>query len=104
MRLDLDLSRPPVLRLRAGDTEWHHALTKRHAEIFALLHSADPDGLSAKALSLALFGDAEHLVTVRAEVSRLRRLHGALVDTQPYRLADVVELTVHPAPGRPSEA
>ncbi|MEU5850371.1 hypothetical protein [Saccharopolyspora shandongensis] len=49
----------------------------------------------------ALFGDTEHLVTVRAEVSRLRRLHGTLVETRPYRLADGVRLAVHRAPGPP---
>ncbi|MEV6232318.1 transcriptional regulator [Saccharopolyspora shandongensis] len=97
--LDLDLSASPVLRLRSGDAEWHRPLTKRHAEIFALLHSAGPAGLTAQALSRALFGDTEHLVTVRAEVSRLRRLHGTLVETRPYRLADGVRLAVHRAPG-----
>ncbi|TVT35720.1 GAF domain-containing protein [Amycolatopsis rhizosphaerae] len=96
--LDLDLSRTPLLRMRAGDTGWRRRLTKRHAEILVLLHTAGPAGLSAEALSRALFGDAEHLVTVRAEVSRLRRLLGAFVDTQPYRLAEGVRMTVHPGP------
>ena len=40
----------------------------RHAAILRLLSRAGPDGLSAAALSRALFGDDEHLVTVRAEV------------------------------------
>ncbi|PXY24726.1 helix-turn-helix domain-containing protein [Prauserella muralis] len=94
--LDLDLSPTPLLRVRTGDTGWRRPITRRHAEILALLHSAGPGGLSAEALSRALFGDAGHLVTVRAEVSRLRRLLGAIVDTQPYRLATGVQLTVHP--------
>ncbi|HEV7961951.1 MAG TPA: hypothetical protein VGP57_05365, partial [Actinoplanes sp.] len=68
----------------------------RHAEILVLLGKAGHDGLSAEALSRALHGDAEHLVTVRAEVSRLRRLLGAIVDNRPYRLAEGVRLTVHP--------
>ena len=46
-------------------------------------------------LSAAVYGDAEHVVTVRAEVSRLRRVIGALVATHPYRLADGVTLTVN---------
>jgi hypothetical protein len=70
-------------------------VTPRHAEILRHLHAAGPAGLSAEALSRALYGDAEHLVTVRAEVSRLRRLLGAIVHTRPYRLAGGVRLTVH---------
>jgi len=40
----------------------------------------------------------QHAVTVRAEVSRLRRAVGALVETNPYRLADDVELAVVGSP------
>ncbi|HEY2058228.1 MAG TPA: transcriptional regulator [Amycolatopsis sp.] len=94
--LDLDLGRTPVLSLRAGETGWRRPVTRRHAEILVLLGKAGHQGLSAEALSRALHGDAEHLVTVRAEVSRLRRLLGGIVDSRPYRLAEDVRLTVHP--------
>ncbi|MBD0322374.1 MAG: transcriptional regulator, partial [Aldersonia sp.] len=40
------------------------------------------------------YDDPDHVVTVRAEVSRLRRVLGTVVETKPYRLADSVELTV----------
>ena len=50
--------------------------------------------MTATQLSTALFGDGEHCVTVRAEVSRLRRVIGGLVSTNPYRLADGVTLSV----------
>ena len=53
-------------------------------------------GLTAAQLSTALFGDQEHCVTVRAEVSRLRKVIGGLVTTNPYRLADGVRLSVLP--------
>jgi hypothetical protein len=33
-------------------------------------------------------------VTVRAEISRLRRVVGAIISTSPYRIADDVDLTV----------
>jgi hypothetical protein len=92
--LDLDPGVAPVLRMRSGDTGWCRPVTPRHAEILGCLRSAGPAGLSAEALSRALYGDAEHLVTVRAEVSRLRRLLGAIVDTRPYRLAAGVGLTI----------
>ncbi|GAB3576607.1 GAF domain-containing protein [Amycolatopsis endophytica] len=92
--LDLDLTRTPLLTLQGGTAAWRRPVTRRHADILTLLHCAGPAGLSAEALSRALYGDAEHVVTVRAEVSRLRRLLGALVDTRPYRLADGVRMTV----------
>lgn len=94
--LDLDLSGPPVLRASTGDTSWCRGITRRHAEILSLLHAAGPAGLTAAALSRSLFGDPDHLVTARAEVSRLRRLLGAVVDTRPYRLAEGVRLTIRP--------
>ena len=71
---------------------WRTSLTPRHAAILRLLAHAGPDGLSAARLSRALFGDDEHVVTVRAEVSRLRRVVGAIVGTAPYRVADGVRL------------
>lgn len=98
LALVLDLADAPVLDVRSGDARWRCALTTRHAEILLLLHAAGPDGLSAQALSRALFGDAEHVVTVRAEVSRLRRSLGAFVESQPYRLTGGVRMTVQPEP------
>ena len=71
---------------------WRASLTPRHAAILRLLAHAGPEGLSAARLSQALFGDDEHVVTVRAEVSRLRRVVGALVGTAPYRVADGIRL------------
>ncbi|MFL6167022.1 MAG: GAF domain-containing protein [Ornithinibacter sp.] len=75
----------------AGDG-WRASLTPRHFAILRLLAHAGPEGLSAARLSRALFGDDEHVVTVRAEVSRLRRVVGAIVGTAPYRVADGVRL------------
>ncbi|MFJ5986006.1 transcriptional regulator [Lentzea sp. NPDC092896] len=92
--LELDLTRTPQVRLSGGDADWRRTITRRHAEILVLLHRAGRAGLSAEALSNALYGDAEHVVTVRAEVSRLRRLLGALVETRPYRLSGDVRMTV----------
>jgi GAF domain len=80
------------LEVQSDGGSWCVALTPRHAEILRLLAAADPPGLTAADLSTRVFGDAAHVVTVRAEVSRLRRVVGALVATAPYRLADGVEL------------
>jgi DNA-binding response OmpR family regulator len=69
-------------------------LTPRHAQVLAQLAAVGPEGLSAAQLSASLFGDGEHAVTVRAEISRLRRVVGAIISTSPYRIADDVDLTV----------
>jgi hypothetical protein len=61
-------------------------LSRRHTELMWLLASA-PHGLSAQALDVALHPDGEHLITVRAEINRLRRVVGAdLLPSRPYRL------------------
>jgi hypothetical protein len=94
IRATLHLAGPPTLEVCGGHDSWRVPLTARHAQILTLLHRAGPTGLTASALSQALYGDDQHLVTTRAEVSRLRRAVGALVATQPYRLADGVRLAV----------
>ncbi|XVV15663.1 hypothetical protein ACQP2X_15360 [Actinoplanes sp. CA-131856] len=89
--LDLSL---PLLEVRGDAEPWRTPLTRRHADILALLHGCGPAGLTAAQLSHFLYGDADHVVTVRAEISRLRRAVGALVATNPYRLAAGVTLEV----------
>ena len=62
-------------------------LSRRHSEIVALLADR-PDGLTGEQLCLELYGDCTiSPVTLRAELSRLRRLLGPqLLDSRPYRL------------------
>ncbi len=94
IRARLDLTGPPVLHLDTAADPWRTHITPRHAQILDLLGRAGPDGVTTAQLSQALYGDPDHVVTARAEVSRLRRVVGSLVTTRPYRLADGVELTV----------
>lgn len=91
----LDLTGEPILEVRSGDASWRTTLTRRHAQILQALNAAGPGGMTAARLSTIIFGDAEHAVTVRAEISRMRRVVGALVTPNPYRLADGVRVTVH---------
>lgn len=78
------LGTTPVLRAPDG---LEHRLSLRHAEILALL-AAHPRGLSADELAVLLHPGALSDVTVRAEVSRLRRVAGTLLaGSRPYRLA-----------------
>jgi hypothetical protein len=75
-----------------GDVVWRHRLTPRQAQLLVLLMRAGPAGLDAFALSAAVFGDREHAVTVRAEVSRLRRRMGGVLLARPYRIAPNIDL------------
>ncbi|MGG7570784.1 GAF domain-containing protein [Streptomyces sirii] len=76
---------------------WSHALTPRHAELLFVL-AAHPRGRSAAELAEDLFGDGSRTVTVRAELSRLRRHLGGVLAHRPYRFADgvAVELLLPP--------
>jgi len=65
-------------------------LSRRHSDIVVLL-AAHERGLSAEQLALELFGEQGKPVTARAELSRLRRLLGNSLDTDPYRLSGAVE-------------
>lgn len=94
VHLSLDLSASPLIEVSGGGTPWRSSLTVRHAEILFLLHLAGPTGLSAATLSTALYGGTDHTVAARAEVSRLRKILGTVVDTRPYRVATGVELHV----------
>ncbi|MBU2664932.1 GAF domain-containing protein [Actinoplanes bogorensis] len=94
IRATLDLRSSPVLEVCGESAPWRTPLTRRHAEILELLVACGPAGLTAAQMSRFLHGDADHVVTVRAEVSRLRRAIGALVATNPYRLAAGVSLEI----------
>lgn len=60
-------------------------LSPRHSEMLVLM-ALHPDGLSARELAVELFDDPTKLMSVRAEVSRLRRQLVGLIATRPYRL------------------
>jgi hypothetical protein len=70
------------------------ALTGRHADILVLL-SRRPEGLSADHLAMLLDDHDLDAVTIRAEMSRLRRVIGAdYVASRPYRLLAPVDSDV----------
>ena len=92
MRLRLDLDGRPPNAVVEGSSRWVHPLSTRHAEVLVLLARAGRSGLDAATLSEKLYGDRAHLVTVRAEMSRLRRGLGGILLARPYRIAPAVEL------------
>lgn len=66
-------------------------LPPRRSEVLLLL-GLSPGGLTARELAQELYGSEDALVTVRAEVSRLRRQLGGRLGTKPYRLIGPVRL------------
>jgi hypothetical protein len=61
-------------------------LGRRHSELLVLL-MAHPEGRTGEELGFDLYGEEVSPVTVRAELSRLRRTLGPeLLDSRPYRL------------------
>lgn len=100
-RLRAVLGPDAVLRVEHGDASWTVALTARHAEVLRRLALAGPDGVGAAALGRSLYGDDGHEVSVRAEVSRLRRVVGDLVQSAPYRVRGDVDLVVEPTADAP---
>ena len=82
------LGRDRALLVTADGRE--RELAPRHSEILLLL-ARHPEGLTADALGALLHEEEAARVTVRAEMSRLRRLVGApLVASRPYRLTVAV--------------
>lgn len=97
-RVVLDLSRPRALAVHltgplGSRTE---RVSPRHAELLYAL-AVHRQGRSASELARDVFGDATRTVTVRAEVSRLRRHLAEVLAHRPYRFGDGVEVEViHP--------
>lgn len=88
--LEVDLTGRPEVRVAGETGTWRHELTPRHAELMVALVRAGPSGRSAAQLAEDLFADPTRVVTVRAEMSRLRRGLGGTLLAQPYRIAPAV--------------
>jgi hypothetical protein len=65
-------------------------LSPRHSEILTLL-ALHPEGLTGDELAVEIYGANVKAATMRAEMSRLRRLLGCLLLGHPYRLVADVE-------------
>ncbi|MDX3311391.1 GAF domain-containing protein [Streptomyces sp. NPDC054884] len=94
-RIVLDLTRPRRWSVTvSGDAgSWSHELSPRHAELLYLL-AAQRGGRSAAELSEDMFGDADRTVTVRAEMSRVRRYLGGFLEHRPYRFCEDADVDV----------
>ena len=94
--VELDLRDPRVTKLGiiSPSGQWSYRLSPRHAELLLIL-ATRRDGRSAAELSIDLFGTPEHTVTVRAQLSRLRRNIGGVLLQRPYRFAEWVDVRMH---------
>jgi hypothetical protein len=102
-RVVLDLSRPrrPVVTVSGAAGSWVQELSPRHAELLYAL-ALHRDGRSAAQLALHLFDDPTRTVTVRAEMSRLRRHLAQILAHRPYRFVEELEVElVEPEPSVP---
>lgn len=91
----LDLREPTAARLTvsASGSSRQQNLSPRHAQLLRLL-AARPHGHTAAELAQQVFGDPTRTVTIRAEMSRLRRQLGPVLAHRPYRFADHIDVRV----------
>ncbi|WP_443054137.1 GAF domain-containing protein [Streptomyces sp. IBSBF 2435] len=92
-RVVVDVSRPDgwTVTVAGPAGSWSQRLTPRHAELLYVL-ALRRAGRTAAELADDLFGDPSRTVTVRAEMSRLRRNLAGVLAHRPYRFAEAVEV------------
>ncbi|MFG3349438.1 GAF domain-containing protein [Streptomyces sp. NPDC048018] len=98
-RVVLDLSRPRrwTVAVSGAAGSWSQELSPRHAELLYLL-ALHPEGRTAADLAEDVFGDRSRTVTVRAELSRIRRNLAGVLAHRPYRFREEVAVELrHPA-------
>lgn len=91
--LDLTRSGSATVSVAGDSGEWSQRLSPRHTELLLLL-AVHRDGRTGTQLSHDVFGSDQHVVTVRAELSRVRRNLGGVIESRPYRFSDDVRVRV----------
>ncbi|MFF8290088.1 GAF domain-containing protein [Streptomyces sp. NPDC016309] len=94
-RVVLDVSRPRrwSLEVSGAAGSWTQELSPRHTELLYVL-ALHREGRTAAELAYDVFGDATRTVTVRAEMSRVRRTLAGVLEHRPYRFREEVEVEV----------
>jgi hypothetical protein len=92
--LDLSAASAPSLDVVGQFGTWRRDISPRHAEILHVL-ATHRQGRSAPELAGDLYGDRSRVVTVRAEMSRLRRQFVGLVLGKPYRFPESAVVRVN---------
>lgn len=83
--ISLHLGPPAYARLGSGERSEKVPVTARQLAILQTL-ADHPEGLSGEQLAAQAYDRPVSLVTLRAEVSRLRSRVGPVIDARPYRL------------------
>ncbi|KOG90278.1 hypothetical protein ADK38_09645 [Streptomyces varsoviensis] len=99
--VDLRRPRPWTITVSGEAGRWTQDLTPRHAELLYAL-ARHRDGRTAAELAVDLFGDATRTVTVRAEMSRMRRTLAGVLTHRPYRFAESVDVRLR-CPSDPAD-
>ncbi|MFG3497150.1 GAF domain-containing protein [Streptomyces sp. NPDC047928] len=95
--LDVGRARRWSVEVSGQAGRWTQELSPRHAELLYLL-AVHRNGRTAAELAGDVFGDRGRTVTVRAEMSRIRRTLAGVLAHRPYRFRDEVEVElIHPA-------
>ncbi|MFF3942526.1 GAF domain-containing protein [Streptomyces phaeofaciens] len=89
--LDLSRARRWSVTVSGGAGNWSRELSPRHAELLYLL-AVHRGGRSASGLAADVFGDPARTVTVRAELSRVRRYLGGFLEHRPYRFCEEADV------------
>ncbi|WP_189717063.1 GAF domain-containing protein [Streptomyces phaeofaciens] len=89
--LDLSRARRWSVTVSGGAGNWSRELSPRHAELLYLL-AVHRGGRSASGLAEDVFGDPARTVTVRAELSRVRRYLGGFLEHRPYRFCEAADV------------
>ncbi|MEU9999101.1 GAF domain-containing protein [Streptomyces sp. NPDC050848] len=94
-RVVLDLSRPRrwSVAVSGAAGSWSQELSPRHAELLYVL-ALHRDGRTAAELAEDVFGDRTRTVTVRAEMSRIRRNLASVLAHRPYRFSEEVGVEI----------
>lgn len=96
MVLDLSRERGLTVHVTGPVGSWTRRLSPRHAELLYAL-ALHREGRTAAELAEDVFGDATRTVTVRAEISRMRRHLAEVLAHRPYRFREGVGVEiVHP--------
>jgi hypothetical protein len=99
--VDVSRSRDCSVTVSGAAGSWSQELSPRHAELLFVL-AVHRGGRTAAELARDLFGDPSRTVTVRAELSRLRRNLAGILAHRPYRFADSVSVELL-RPTRPTD-
>ncbi|MEU8542188.1 GAF domain-containing protein [Streptomyces sp. NPDC048717] len=102
-RVVLDVSRPHrwTVAVSGEAGSWSQELSPRHAELLYVL-ARHPEGRTAAELARDVFGDPARTVTVRAELSRIRRTLAGVLAHRPYRFGEEVEVELR-GPADPAD-